>query len=277
MTPEVLYVCEYVKPSVKQTLVQSKKHTHDHPELSIILEGTASYMINGQPVTLTKGDIVLFKAHVPHSVFLESQGYYRDLHIGINHLLDSFDAKLNALPNDYVLLNFLSEKKDFLPLCETVIEESRLGKKECQAMILGVTLQLFVRLLRIWEDDTSTIQNTLYPIGYPDKAKVVALITEYIEQNYMNDISLEMFAKNMYLSQVYISKIFKEETGSSPINYLIKTRLSKAKDLLEEEGLPIKVVSYQVGYHDAYHFSKLFKKYYGYAPSAVKKSNPAVS
>ena len=69
----------------------------------------------------------------------------------------------------------------------------------------------------------------------------------------------------------YISKLFREEVGDSPINYLIKVRLAKAKELIEESGLPIKAVAKKVGYDDAYHFSKLFKKYYGSPPSSLRK------
>lgn len=76
----------------------------------------------------------------------------------------------------------------------------------------------------------------------------------------------------MYLSPVYISKIFKEETGESPINYLIKIRLEKARDiLLTSEGGSIKSIANSVGYEDVYHFSKLFKKYYGISPLYYKK------
>ncbi|MEG0387843.1 MAG: AraC family transcriptional regulator, partial [Niameybacter sp.] len=78
-------------------------------------------------------------------------------------------------------------------------------------------------------------------------------------------------SKNMYLSPVYISKIFKEETGTSPINYLIQIRLEKAKEILEKNDMPINLVAKSVGYEDAYYFSKLFKKYYGSAPSAYSK------
>jgi YesN/AraC family two-component response regulator len=76
----------------------------------------------------------------------------------------------------------------------------------------------------------------------------------------------------MYLSPVYISKIFKEETGESPINYLIKIRLEKAKEILVNSGGgSIKSIANQVGYEDVYHFSKLFKKYYGISPLYYKK------
>ncbi|MDK2829384.1 MAG: hypothetical protein PWP67_2204 [Clostridium butyricum] len=89
----------------------------------------------------------------------------------------------------------------------------------------------------------------------------------------MNNISLDDMSRNMYLSSVYISKVFKEKTGESPINYLINLRLEKAKDLLLSTESPVKVIAQAVGYTDAYYFSKLFKKYYGYSPCKFRAIN----
>ncbi len=75
----------------------------------------------------------------------------------------------------------------------------------------------------------------------------------------------------MYLSPVYISKIFKEKTGDSPINYLIRVRLSKAREMLTEGRGSIRSISAMVGYDDVYHFSKLFKKHYGVSPMYYRK------
>ena len=76
----------------------------------------------------------------------------------------------------------------------------------------------------------------------------------------------------MYLSPFYISRIFKSEIGDTPIHYLINIRLERAKELLES-GLAesVQEVAAQVGYDDVYHFSKLFKKRYGFPPSQAKK------
>lgn len=96
---------------------------------------------------------------------------------------------------------------------------------------------------------------------------IVKRIINYINKNYEQRISLKQIAHTMYLSPVYISKIFKDETGDSPINYLIKVRLEHARQILitsNEES--IKSVANQVGYEDMYHFSKLFKKQYGISP-----------
>ena len=77
----------------------------------------------------------------------------------------------------------------------------------------------------------------------------------------------------MYLSPFYISRIFKSETGSAPIRHLIRIRLEKARELLEGgyQG-SIQEVAALVGYDDAYHFSKLYKKHYGVSPSQARKN-----
>ncbi|MBU3191052.1 AraC family transcriptional regulator [Clostridium bowmanii] len=106
-----------------------------------------------------------------------------------------------------------------------------------------------------------------------DKTTIVNTVLEFINDNYMYNLSLDVISKNMYLSPVYISKIFKESTGDSPINYLIKLRLSKAKSLLEIGDQAINKVCIAVGYADVYYFSKLFKKYYGCSPSKLKHSS----
>lgn len=62
-------------------------------------------------------------------------------------------------------------------------------------------------------------------------------------------------------------------TGVSPINYLILIRLQQARQLLMTEEYPIKEIARAVGYEDAYHFSKSFKKQYGVSPSALRQKN----
>ena len=117
-----------------------------------------------------------------------------------------------------------------------------------------------------------TISSSHSAASNHNKNYAVKQIINYLNENYNEKISLEQIAHNMYLSPVYISKIFKEETGESPINYLIKIRLEKARDiLLKSNDNSIKSIANQVGYDDVYHFSKLFKKYYGISPLYYRK------
>lgn len=139
-------------------------------------------------------------------------------------------------------------------------------------VLKSLVMKLLIIICRELEGENEVIEENIYNCSLEsnEKQNIVKSIITYMNDNYMNDISLDKISKNMYLSPVYISKIFKEEIGDSPINYLIKIRLSKAEELLKDNTLPVKVVAKRVGYNDAYHFSKLFKKYYGIAPSSFR-------
>ena len=106
-----------------------------------------------------------------------------------------------------------------------------------------------------------------------NKKYLVEKLVGYLEDHYNEKISLDQIAENMYLSPFYISKIFKSETGDTPIRHLINIRLEKAKELLEKGyGGSVQEIAAMVGYDDAYHFSKLFKKRYNITPTQAKKA-----
>ncbi|MBE6021945.1 MAG: helix-turn-helix domain-containing protein [Cellulosilyticum sp.] len=272
MELEILYICEKEYTKLNESFTQSVLHTHDHPEISIVFSGMAQYFINNKTYTLKAGELIILAPGIVHSVTIPKQNHYRDLHLGLSHLEGHLAECCTHFTDNFLIINFTETEKCITEICNALVEESNKRLPDYQMMLQSLIMRLLVCLSRrLDHSNTSKIQHVSSLI-YPDKRAVVEWITDYIQQNYMKEISLEMFAKDMYLSQVYISKIFKEETGHSPIHFLIQTRLSIAKNLLENYPIPIKEVSRRVGYEDAYHFSKLFKKYYGYPPSEVKKS-----
>ena len=136
-----------------------------------------------------------------------------------------------------------------------------------QAQMMKILILLYRSVVEKPKDEVVGVTFESYSKSY-----VVQKIIQYLKANYSQHISLDGIAQNMYLSPVYISKIFKEKTGDSPINYLIQIRLAKAKEMLEENRGSIRAIAAQVGYDDVYHFSKLFKKYYGVSPLYYRKA-----
>ena len=105
------------------------------------------------------------------------------------------------------------------------------------------------------------------------KKYVVQQIMKYMEENYREKISLEQIAANMYLSSFYIAKIFKSETGDTPINYLIRLRMEKAKELLRNTDWNNEIVSEKLGYASSGYFIKLFKKTFSMTPREFRKAS----
>lgn len=94
---------------------------------------------------------------------------------------------------------------------------------------------------------------------------------QYLEENYMKDVSCQKVAEEIGISESYLGKLFRKETGYTFVDYLTLTRMKKAVLLLRKDPLKIYELAYLVGYNDAHYFSNLFKKITGKSPSAYKR------
>ncbi|MCR4689791.1 MAG: response regulator [Lachnospiraceae bacterium] len=102
---------------------------------------------------------------------------------------------------------------------------------------------------------------------------VVDKARSYIDENYSRDISLEEVSRNADISAYYFSKLFKEGTGVTFIEYLTKVRIEKAKQLIAAGELSMKEICQQVGYSDPNYFSRIFKKNVGVTPTEYKEKD----
>lgn len=101
-------------------------------------------------------------------------------------------------------------------------------------------------------------------------SNVIEHIQKYIGENYAKNLSIAEIAASVYLSQTYVSLLFKQETGETIYEYLMKVRIEKAKELLRDPRIKLYEVCEQVGYTDPSHFGKLFKKMTGLTLSAYR-------
>jgi AraC-like DNA-binding protein len=112
-------------------------------------------------------------------------------------------------------------------------------------------------------------QNNEKSAPNPQHAHVIKT-KQYIEEHYSQNIKLTDIAADTYVSMYYLSHLFKEYTGYSPMNYLSSLRISKAQHLLEFSDYSISEISTVVGYDDLQHFSNAFKKRTGLSPRAYR-------
>ena len=104
-----------------------------------------------------------------------------------------------------------------------------------------------------------------------NKTSVSKKIVEYLEENYMQDISIETLGKYLYMSPTYLSRLYKTETGFTIKKTLIDIRMKHAQELLLTTNTQIKDIGYAVGYKDIRGFYKMFNLYFGMTCSEMKK------
>lgn len=97
-------------------------------------------------------------------------------------------------------------------------------------------------------------------------------IKQFILEHSHQDISLEALGKQVGLSPIYISKLFKEKLGINYIDFLTECRIEKAKKLMSNPEKSLKEITFEVGYHEPNYFSKVFKKMCGLSPNEYRKT-----
>jgi len=93
----------------------------------------------------------------------------------------------------------------------------------------------------------------------------------FMQKNINNSLSVGEIAKHVNLSKSHLSRIFKNNSGSSPIDYFINLKMQEAIRLLSNQNLRVNEVAFNLGYRDPFYFSRLFKKNIGVSPKVFLK------
>jgi YesN/AraC family two-component response regulator len=104
---------------------------------------------------------------------------------------------------------------------------------------------------------------------------VVKLVTEYINENYFEEITLNYLSKLFLVESSYLSKLFKRETGDNLMLYIAKKRIEKAIELIKQGNLSLTDISSLVGYNDYTYFNRVFRKVTGKSPREYKSIQSA--
>lgn len=271
MNPTFLFTWKGTRTAEEETY-----HCHDIAEVAFVLSGTGKYHIEGQVYDVGEGDLLFFKPGVRHQALYvpEAEVPATEFFVGFCDMqLPGREPGDVPLPGGGYILHTGGElRQRIFRICSSMEAESALCWPGRYHMLKAYLIQLLLLILK--EQMPLPQAGKGYSFDSVNKKYVVEQILSYFEDHYNEKISLDTIAENTYMSPFYISKIFKSETGDTPIRHLIGIRLERARELLvEEREMSIQEVAAAVGYDDAYHFSKLFKKYYGKSPSQVRKDD----
>ncbi|WP_058300818.1 AraC family transcriptional regulator [Gorillibacterium timonense] len=154
-----------------------------------------------------------------------------------------------------------------LPSCFRQVRDADYPGESRELRITSAFFQLMATLL----DEASGERSGSRP---PESRRKIyaARAMEYVDVNYSRGVTVEELAADLGLSRKYLSRLFKDETGISPQQYLLKYRLDKASELLRGTALSVKEVSFSVGYKDPLLFSRMFKQLFGLSPRQYRES-----
>lgn len=269
LNPIFLYSTQGIRYSSEQA------HSHEFPEIAVVLDGLGEFCVDGNIFPVKKGDILLFNPGITHQSRRTSSSHpTTEFYTGFSNLrFRNMEDNQICFSGNSILLH--PQEKVFLQisrLAEAMMSEACHTEPGRYFMLKSYLTQLILLLYRE-QKGTPRAAGTGYYFESNNKKYIVEQVVDYFNRHFSEKISLDQIARNMYLSPFYISRLFKNELGDTPINYLISLRMKEAEQLLlAQPDASIQDIAKSVGYEDAYHFSKVFKKHFGVSPSNFRKS-----
>ncbi|RZQ53668.1 AraC family transcriptional regulator [Pseudoalteromonas phenolica] len=163
---------------------------------------------------------------------------------------------------------FVSENTDALSCTLTRLVDCLSSKLQSDVIGKGLIREVFYYVLQ--GPQASPLFDL---VSHNTHMSKMERILKHLHNHYDDRLDVEQLASMANMSPSTFHRNFKQITASSPIQYVKKLRLSKAKDLLQDQGLKVKQAAAQVGYESATQFSREFTRYFGLSPSDYAKAN----
>ncbi len=145
-------------------------------------------------------------------------------------------------------------------------------KVRVKAILLdNINLELIDVKTELYDTLWIAMQNTCQSINRSvTGSTAIQQAVKYIDKNYAKNLTLEMVAREVYLTPSYLSSLFKQVLGVNYLDYLNGHRVDKAKEMFTKGIYKVYEVAWSVGYSDEKYFAQIFKKYVGITPSQFK-------
>lgn len=239
---------------------QVTRERYDNPLLIFVRSGALHVQYGGQKYRAEKGDIILLDCDQPHRYAAEQQ-------TGAEFLYLHFDGT-----GAHALAHAIAEQTPLLRREENVAIGEQLFDLVQTYRRRGIEIEAL---------DSLRIYQILMQLAMPPRSMVqhdspITRTVIYIRDHVGETISLQQLADMAHVSAFHYSHEFKRQTGFSPSEYIINTRLEKAKMLLLQTTMSVADIAYMVGYESGGSLSNLFLKKVGCSPREYRRNSGLV-
>ena len=280
--PVLLLSGDYWKIS---DIPSGRLHFHNCLEIGICHSDSGILEIYGEHLHFKAGDMTVIPRNVPHTTYSTpgTESHWSYLYIDPKEL---FRGILPASWKNYDLatygfrnFKYILSRNDYPHinhLIMNIIHELEDQRPSYQLSAKGLLLSLYIEVYRVLsmegnnteidsEQKVSSLEQS------PDKALVIAPALDYIEDNYMQQFTIEFLADLCHWSPTHFRRVFHDIMGTSPLDYVNNTRITKSCNLLRSTEDSILDISEMVGFHSVSSYNRYFTKIMQMSPREYRK------
>ena len=250
----------------KKTQRMHGVHAHRRHELYYLAKGSTKYIIGDEIYQVEAGNVVFIPKG--HSHMTDSGGCEN-----IERYLMAFDDDMFDSDTSVILSELMRDRLISIPVGRIEVLEEHFAELERAMTIEGdigaasVKAHALVVLAFICHHKRAFVHKV------SESDMIVHEVSNYISENYGDDLSLSSLAHRFAVSDSHLSRKFKDVSGMGLNEYITHVRIMNAERLLRSGVTSITYVSEQCGFNDSNYFSTVFKKLKGITPLKFSKSS----
>jgi AraC family L-rhamnose operon regulatory protein RhaS len=256
-------------------------HNHTYFEIIFIREGNGWHILNDNTLPYRKGDIFLLGPEDYHHFNIETpttfafirftESFFKEpgitKHKNWQQVIDALFT--SEYKSNGSIVKHEEEKRVLDNLLTVLIYEYQNRQSEAYEVIIESLMRALSSIL---------IRNLIQQTTPEDRKLHTAILIEklliYIRQNISRPdmLKMERLSEEFNYSPTYLSTYFKRQVGDSLQHYILKYKLSLVANALQNSNKTISSISFEYGFTDESHLSKIFRKYYGRSPGNFRKN-----
>lgn len=223
-----------------------------------ILDGSFTYIKDGKHITAHKGDTVILDCYKPHEYYTNDSFESIWIHIAGANSFELFEEIERSEGN-------LIKCKDVQHLRKLLFRVFDGMKGDYPTTELSVSLDIYKIFTELLNPQSTKSKGES---NYEDSIQTVK---EYIAENLNENLTVGALAEIVNMSSSHFSRIFKRQTGFSPYDYILISRLNRAKYLLQVTDMTVSAIAYEIGFNSESNFIYFFTENEGISPGKFRK------
>jgi len=247
------------------------------PLITCQLDGSAEFQerdIGGTwiPRQVRRGDIFVTGSKTPYELRWRSPlGAEIDvihIHLGVDQCLAAFEIVYPDKANAVEVTDFFGRDETLAHLSFACAEMLSARTADNAKRVAGLAHLLAIYVAEKYTNVAS--QRPVYRGGLP----IVRLrkIEDYVHAHVSESISIDSLAELAELSAFHFSRVFKQATGITPLQFVTRERMLQAQQLIRETSRSLIEIALEVGYTSPSHFAQVFRRTVGMAPTEFRNA-----
>ena len=235
-----------------------EKHWHRSIEIFAVQEGELDFILDTTHYHLGEGEFIIVNSNEVHAIHANRPNHTIVLQIPLNQFASYFTGE------QFIWFSHSERTYDEQVAC-LIFRMYKVYRMQTDGYDFEI-LSMFYQLLHILVKKYRKLDVQDELLKSNQQLNRLGMITSYLKDHYMEDISLGKLAGIFGYSPSYLSKMFSQEMGESLILYITNKRIEKAKEYMKNSEISLADVAFMVGYDDYTYFSRVFKKSTGMNP-----------